>query len=139
MASSIYNGTNLRFKLNNKKVLHATSCKLSISSKLEEIVTKDTNGTVSVPSNYSFGGSTDALLSNLPLNDTTHVTFDDLLQLQLNKEEIDVEFTTDVTGDIIYSGKAYIENAEITSEAGSSVKCSVSFKGNGDLERNVVS
>jgi hypothetical protein len=49
MASTIYNGKLLRFKFNDKKLIHATSCKLTVSSKLEEIATKDTDGTV-----YSF-------------------------------------------------------------------------------------
>jgi hypothetical protein len=50
MASTIYNGKLLRFKFNDKKLIHATSCKLTVSSKLEEIATKDTDGTVSIPS-----------------------------------------------------------------------------------------
>jgi hypothetical protein len=53
MASTIYNGKLLRFKFNDKKLIHATSCKLTVSSKLEEIATKDTDGTVSIPSGYS--------------------------------------------------------------------------------------
>jgi hypothetical protein len=53
MASTIYNGKLLRFKFDNLKLIHATSCKLTVSSKLEEIATKDTDGTVSIPSGYS--------------------------------------------------------------------------------------
>lgn len=138
MASTIYNGKLLRFKFNTKKFLHATTCKVSVSSKLEEIATKDTDGTVSVPSNYSWSGSTEALLSNLPAGDTTHVTYDDILALQLAGTEIDVEFTTDVTGDIIYTGKAFIESSDITADTGTSVKVSVSFKGNGNITQDTV-
>jgi hypothetical protein len=82
MASTIYNGKLLRFKFNDK-LIHATSCKLTVSSKLEEIATKDTDGTVSIPSGYSFTGSTEALLANLPSGDTTHATADTLLDAQL--------------------------------------------------------
>ena len=67
MASEIYKGKLLRFKFDNKLFLHATSCKLDFSMKLEEIATKDTDGTVSIPGNYSWSGSTEALLAALPL------------------------------------------------------------------------
>ncbi|WP_119792043.1 hypothetical protein [Flavobacterium anhuiense] len=139
MASEIYNGKLLRFKFNAKKFLHATSCKLDFATKLEEIATKDTNGTVVIPSNYSWTGSTEALLSNLPTGDVEHVTFDDILALKLAGTQIDIDFTTDVTGDIIYTGKAFIENAGITSTVGESVKVTVSFRGNGDLTQDTVS
>jgi Phage tail tube protein len=138
MASTIYDGKKLRFKFDDKLFLHATSCKLSIATKLEEIATKDTNGSMVVPGNYSWSGSTDALLSNLPAGDTTHVTFDTLMQAKLAGTEIDVDFTTAVSGDIVYSGKCFIENAEITADTGVAVKVSISFKGNGDLARSVV-
>jgi PP-loop superfamily ATP-utilizing enzyme len=51
MASTIYNGKLLRFKFNETN--SCNSCKLTVSSKLEEIATKDTDGTVSIPSGYS--------------------------------------------------------------------------------------
>lgn len=138
MASEIYKGKLLRFIFDGKKFLHATSCKLDFSTKLEEIATKDTNGTVVIPGNYSWSGSTEALLANLPAGDTTHVTFDTLLAAKLAGTEIDVEFTTSVTGDIVYTGKAYIENASITADTDSAVKVSISIKGNGDLEQDTV-
>lgn len=138
MASEIYKGKLLRFKFDDKKFLHATSCKLDFSTKLEEIATKDTDGTVSIPGNYTWSGSTEALLANLPVGDTTHVTFDDILGKKLSGAEIDVEFTTDVTGDIIYTGKAYIENASMTADTEGAAKVSVSFKGNGNVNRDTV-
>jgi len=138
MASTIYNGKLLRFKFDSKKFLHATNCKLTVSSKLEEIATKDTDGTVSIPSGYSFSGSTEALLANLPSGDTTHVTADDLLSAQLAGTEIEVEFTTDVLGDILYTGMAYIDNFDLGAETGTSVKVSISFKGNGNLAKTIL-
>lgn len=138
MASTIYDGKKLRFKFDDKLFLHATSCKLSIATKLEEIATKDTDGSVVIPGSYSWSGSTDALLANLPSGDTTHVTFDTLLTAKLAGHEIDVDFTTAASGDIVYTGKCYIENAEITADTGVAVKVSISFKGNGNLTKAVV-
>jgi hypothetical protein len=65
---------------------------------------------VSIPSGYSLQDR-EALLANLPSGDTTHATADTLLDAQLAGTEVDVEFTTDVTGDFIYTGKAFISNS----------------------------
>lgn len=138
MASTIYNGKFLRFKFGGKKLMHATNCKLTVASKLEEIATKDTDGTVSIPSGYSFTGSAEALLSNVPVGDSTHVTADELLDYQLAGTEVDVEFTTDETGDFVYTGKAFISNTDFGAEVNSSVKVTVSFTGNGNLEKDVI-
>lgn len=138
MASTFYNGKFLRFKFEGKKFLHATNCKITVSSKLEEIATKDTDGTVSIPSGYSITGSTEALLANLSPGDLTHITADDLLAMQLAGTEIDVEFTTDITGDFIYTMKAFINNFDLGAQTGESAKVSISFTGNGNLTKAIV-
>ncbi len=130
---SIYQGKLVRFTFDDKKLMHATSCSLDISTKLEEIATKDTDGTVTVPSNYSWSGSAEALFSKLPSGDTTHVTANALIALQTAGTEVAIDFTTGTTGDFVFSGSAYIESAKITADTGSSVKVSFSLKGNGNL------
>jgi hypothetical protein len=79
----------------------------------------------------------DRLLANLPSGDTTH-TADTLLDAQLAGTEVDVEFTTDVTGDFIYTGKAFISNFDLGAETGTSVKVSISFTGNGNITKQTV-
>ncbi len=138
-ASNIYNGKLMRYRFDDKKLMHATSCSLDVSTKLEEIATKDTDGTETVPANYSWSGSTEALLSKLPVGDTTHVTSDDILAKQLAGTPIDIDFSTDATGDIMWSGTAYIESCKITADTGSAVKVSISFKGSGNLTASTVS
>lgn len=136
MASTIYKGKNLRFSFNGKTLYHATSCKLSLSTKLEVIATKDTNGTVSTPSNYEWSLNTDALVANRI--GSSQNDFMDLIDLQLAGAQIAVEFTTGVIGDFILTGNVYIESTDITAETGNSVTGSFSFKGNGDLTKSVV-
>jgi hypothetical protein len=70
--------------------------------------------------------------------DTTHATADTLLDAQLAGTEVDVEFTTDVTGDFIYTGKAFISNFDLGAETGTSVKVSISFTGNGNITKQTV-
>jgi hypothetical protein len=137
MASTIYKGKNLRFSFGGKTLYHATSCKLSLSTKLEAIATKDTNGTVSTPSNYEWSLNTDALVANKPSGSTTQEGFMDLVALQLAGTEIVVTFTTGASGDFVLTGSVFIESSDITAETGNSVTGSFSFKGNGDLIKTV--
>lgn len=137
-AGQIYKGKNVRFSFDGKVLYHATSCSLSISTTLESIATKDTNGTVSVPSNYEWTISTSALVADKQTASTTHTDFMDILALQLNAVEIDVEFTTGEAGDFLLSGKVYVESCNITAEMGTSVNGDFSFKGNGDLTKGTV-
>jgi hypothetical protein len=134
----IYQGKFVRFNFDGKKLFNATSCSIDISTKLEEIATKDTDGTVTVPSNYTWSGSAEALFSKVLSGDTTHVGADQLIALQLANTEFGVDFTTGTTGDFVFSGSAYLENVKVTADTGTSVKVSFSFKGNGNLTQDVV-
>lgn len=136
-AGQIYKGKNVRFSFEGKTLFHATTCSVSVSTTLESIATKDTNGTISIPGNYEWTLSTSALVADKPTS-STQTDFMDLLELQLAGTEIDVEFTTGTTGDFILSGKAYIESSSINAETGNSVSGDFSFKGNGDLTKSVV-
>ena len=138
MASGqIYKGKNVRFSLNGGTLYHATSCTLGISTTLEEIATKDTNGTVSVPGNYSWNISTNALVADKPAA-STQKDFMDVVALQLAGTAIDVEFTDGETGSFILSGTVYVESANINAEVGQSVNGDFSFKGTGDLTKELV-
>ena len=136
--AGIYKGKIVRFQFDDKKLLHAINCSLDISTKLEEIATKDTDGTVTVPSNYTWSGSAEALFATLPSGDTDHVTADTLISQQLAGTEVAVQFTTAQTGDFVFSGNAYFESVKIDAQTGTSVKVSFSFKGNGNLTADVV-
>lgn len=138
-AGSIYKGKNVRFSFNGKTLYHTTSCKVSISTALEEIATKDTDGTVSTPSNYAWSITTEALVANKPLASTTQSDFMDIVALQLAGTEIDIEFSTGDAGDFLLSGKVYTESSEITAEVGNSVTGSFAFKGNGNLTKSIAS
>lgn len=136
-AGQIYKGKNLRINFDGKTLFHATSCSLSISTTLEEIATKDTSGSMVVPGNYTWSLTSAALFADKPAG-ATQVDAGDLILLQLSGHEIDVEFTTEITGDRIFSGKVYIENSGVNAEVGSSATSDFSFKGNGDLTLSVV-
>ncbi|KQS45913.1 hypothetical protein ASG38_14990 [Flavobacterium sp. Leaf359] len=138
-AGQIYKGKNVRFRFEGKTLYHATSCAVSVTTTLEGIATKDTDGTVSTPSNYEWSITTNALVADKPASSTTQSDFMDILSLQLAGTEIDIEFTTDTAGDFVLSGKVYVESCNITAEVGNSVSGDFSFKGNGNLTKGIVS
>ena len=134
----IFQGKNVRISVEGKTIYHATSCKLDISMSLEEIATKDTEGSVNTPGNYTWNASTDALFATLPSGDTTHKSADEILDYLLAKTELDFEFSTNQSGLWVYAGKVYVESASIDATVGQSVTGSFTFKGNGDLSKTLV-
>lgn len=136
-AGQIYKGKNVRFSFDGKTLFHATSCAVSTTTTLEGIATKDTDGTVSTPSNYEWSITTNALVADKALA-SSQTDFMELLDLQLAGQAIQVEMTTGVAGDFLLSGEVYIESSNITAEVGNSVSGDFSFKGNGNLTKSVV-
>lgn len=132
-----YKGKNVRFSFDGKTLFHATSCSVSVSTNIDSIATKDTNGSMNTPGNYEWSLTTSALVADKPAG-TTQTDFMELLTLQLAGTEIEVEFTTGTEGDFILSGKVYIESTSISAETEGSVSGDFSFKGNGDLTKAVV-
>lgn len=138
MAAKIYKGKNVRLSIGGKTVFHSTSCTLGLTTTLEEIATKDTNGTISTPGSYAWTLGLNSLVADKDVSNTEQTDFMSVLDLQLAGTEVDIEFTTDVEGDFLLSGKAYIESCNITAEVGNSVSGDFSFKGNGNLTKSVV-
>jgi hypothetical protein len=132
-AGQIYQGKAVRLSFDGKTLYHATSCSLSISTSLEEIATKDTDGTISVPGNYSWSVTTNALVADKPNSSTTSVDYYDLSQLQLAGTPVEIEFTDGATGSLKYAGQVYIESNNMNMEVGTSGSSDFSFKGNGTL------
>lgn len=130
---TFYKGKDLRIKVGGKPMFHSTSCSISVSTTLESIATKDTDGTINVAGNYEWSLSAETLTVNKAVAGTQADTFD-LLTLQLAGEEVEIEMTTGKKGDILLKGMALIESTNINADNGSSSTSSYSFKGNGDLE-----
>jgi hypothetical protein len=138
MSGKIYKGKNVRFSFEGKTLYHATSCSLSVSTTLEELATKDTQGTISVPGNYSWSISANALVADKPAGSTTQDGFMDIMALQLASTPIDIEFTDGEVGSWKLAGTVYVESANISAEVGNSVTGDFSFKGTGDLVKTTI-
>lgn len=129
-AGQFYKGKNLRFKLEDSVLFHATSCALSIQSDVEEVATKDTNGKVFIPGSYSGTLSMENLLAD---KDGSQVDQSDLIGYQLNNTEVSWEFTTGVSGDIIISGTCYLTQTDLNAEEAGIASGSFSFQTTGDI------
>lgn len=133
-AGTIYNGKNVRFKFDDKKLFHATSCKLSVASKTEELATKDTNGDIVSIDGYSANLTTDALWSDIEAGETlTQIDPAALMALQIAGTLIAFEFTTGVSGDVTISGNCYVNNSDLNAEVGSKASASFQFIVSGDI------
>jgi len=139
-AGQFYKGKNLRLKFEGKVLYHATSCGLSIATDSDEIATKDTLGKVFIPGSYSGSLTTDCLIAD-KLAGVPGEAFNDafdLMVLQLNATEVDWEFTNDVVGDRILSGKAYFVNSDITAEEAGIASGSFTLTTTGDITIGLV-
>lgn len=137
-AGNFYKGKFLRLSYDGATLFHAKSCGLSISTKLENIATKDTNGDVNIDSGYSWTLSTDCLVADKPAA-STQIDFMDLIDIQIGASNlIDVEFTTGIVGDFIYKGQVRIASSDMKADNEGISTGSASFTGTGDLVKDIV-
>lgn len=131
-AGDILKGKDLRIKVDDNTIYHATECSFTTTREIESIATKDTDGNKGTPGNYEWSLSTSALVANKAALSTQNDT-KSILDAYLLGDKVSVEFTTDVEGDIILSGEAWIASCNITAAVGASATYDVSFTGDGDL------
>lgn len=131
-AGDIIKGKDLRIKIAGETNYHATECTFSISRTLESIATKDTDGEKKTAGNYTWTLGTNALVANKATASTQNDT-KAILDALIAGTVVAVEFTTDVEGDIIITGNAFLESVNITASVGSSATYDVSLSGDGDI------
>lgn len=131
-AGEILKGKNLRIKVADNTVYHATECSFSSTLELEGLATKDTDGNIQTPGNYEWSLSTSALVAVKQTASSQNDTFS-IMEKYLAKEAVTVEFTTDVSGDIILSGSAYISSCNITAPVNGSATYDITMTGDGDV------
>lgn len=132
-AGTFYKGKEVRLRLGDKTLYHSTTCGLSVSSKTQEIATKDTSGDITTPDGYTFSLSMDSLWADKENGTTTQLDPADLLQHQLDETVLTFEMRTEVDGDKMISGSCYVTNTDLTAEVGSMASAAFQFTGTGDL------
>jgi predicted secreted protein len=142
--TSVFNGTSLVVLIGTEVIGFATSCSLSLAIDAPDASTKQSLGWADeIGGQRSWSLTTDGLATVVPGSVATYVTTAELNALAIARTAVVVKFTTvdnstvggvtPVTGDVIYSGSAFIESVDMTADMENPVTYSVSFKGTGPL------
>ena len=142
--TSVFNGTSLVVLIGTEVIGFATSCSLSLAIDAPDASTKQSLGWADeIGGQRSWSLTTDGLATVVPGTVATYVTTAELNALAIARTAVTVKFTTvdnstvggvtPVTGDVIYSGSAFIESVDMTADMENPVTYSVSFKGTGPL------
>ena len=144
MANGILNGTELKVYSGGTLVAYATSCTLSVNQSVREITNKDSGGAKEIAeglvdwsvdcegmyawldaSGSAFAGGPDDLIlahANASTSGSTRASF-----------TITFGTTDGETGDLKYTGDAYLTSISMTGGTEESATFSASFGGNGTL------
>jgi len=133
----VVNGHYMRFFDNGVSLGYATSCTISFSSAMRELSHKDTAGDgggwlEQAPGQKSATFSTEGLYAE---DDNAAAA---LFTKLADGTEITLTFTTDVTGDKIWSGTALLTSVEITAPNNENVTYSVSGVFTGEVTVDTV-
>ena len=142
--TSVFNGTSLVVLIGTEVIGFATSCSLSLAIDAPDASTKQSLGWADeIGGQRSWSLTTDGLATVVPGTVATYVTTAELNALAIARTAVQVKFTTvdnstvggvtPVSGDVIYSGSAFIESVDMTADMENPVTYSVSFKGTGVL------
>lgn len=131
--ATTYPGKNLRVRIGGKTIFHATECSFSSTRTMDAMVSKDTNGEQSSPGSYTWGISTSFLMANAPAAAATQIGTKELLDLYQAGTEVEIQFSTNIVGDVIISGAAFIEVINLTAPTTGASTGDSSFKGNNDF------
>lgn len=135
--TGVFNGTSLVVLVGTEVVAHATSCSLSISADLPDATTKESGGWADhIAGLRSWSITTDGLATVEPTG--TNYVVGDIFSALNGRGTVTVKFTTvsgstPITGDLIWSGSAFVESLDITADMESPVTYSASFTGTGTL------
>jgi len=142
--TGIFNGTSLVVLIGSEVIGYATSCSLSLAIDTPDSSTKQSLGWADeIGGQKSWSLTTDGLATVVPGSVATYVSTAELNALAIARTAVSVKFTTvdnstvggvtPVSGDVIYSGSAFIESVDMTADMENPVTYSVSFKGTGPL------
>jgi len=139
--TGVFNGTSLVVLIGSEVVAHSTSCSLSLNIDTPDASDKESGGwAYEIAGQRSWSLTTDGLSTIVPGTTATYVSTGELMTLAAARTAVTVKFTTVtaggstvVTGDLVWSGSAFIESVDMTADMEAPVTYSVSFKGTGEL------
>ena len=142
---AIFNGTDLILKVSPSdgaselKLMHATSCSLSVNTDTIDVSTKDSGGFRDIIGGQkSFSLSADGLMDMDGVAADTEP--DELFTQMMNRTAVTFVFTraTTASGQYTYSGSGFITSLEYTGGVEDAPTYSVSIEGTGTLTQNTI-
>jgi hypothetical protein len=131
--TGIINGTDLKVFIEGLPVAHSTSCELSLTHSPRESTTKDSGGdTARLPGKRDWSLSCDSLYAEV-YDDEEKTGFLELVAAIKAGTKLALEFKTDVVGDQIYSGNAYLTDLNINAGTEENASYTASFAGTGAI------
>lgn len=127
---AFYEGKKMRITFDGKEIFHEVDCTLNASTEFKDIATKDTVGTESSPGTQSWSVSVNGYASP---DTTTENDIKALADAWKASTLAAVTLTDDVSGHVIFSGNAYVENFSVGAPNDETVTMDYSLKGNGEL------
>lgn len=125
------NGRNLRIYVDGNAVADATSHDLEISHSTRDVTTKDSAGWMEVLYGLKeWSTSGDGLIAL----DATYAT-EELIDLIINSTDVTVRFTTNVSGDVYWTGSAIAESVTVSAPNEETPTYNFTLKGNGALTK----
>lgn len=129
-----FNGTLLNVYLDNIIIGCATSSELSVNVDLADATCKDDGGWADhIHGLRDWSVSTDGLVA---FDGTNNIG--DLYTLLSGRTSVTLKFTTNVTGDLVFSGTASVASISVSAEMEAAVTYSVEFTGKGALTKATV-
>ena len=141
---AIFNGTDLVLKIqavngaaDEFKLMHSTSCSLSVNADTIDVSTKDSQGFRDlIGGQKSFSLSADGLMDFASTLSTTDT--DELFTNMMNRTSVTFTFALDVQAGYKYTGSGFITSLEISGGMEDAPTYSVSIEGTGEISQTAV-
>lgn len=141
---AIFNGTDLVLKVqavngaaDEFKLMHSTSCSLSVNADTIDVSTKDSQGFRDlIGGQKSFSLSADGLMDFASTLSTTDT--DELFTNMMNRTSVTFTFALDVQAGYKYTGSGFITSLEISGGMEDAPTYSVSIEGTGEISQTAV-
>ena len=133
---ALYQGTTVRIKVDGKTIFHETDATLSSSIDFKEVASKDTAGKLKIANVQTWSLACNTLIANSAASAQEDIK--SLYDTHKAKTLVAIEFSTDVTGDVVFSGNAYVGTFNISATNEEEVTGDFNFEGDGELSIAVV-
>jgi predicted secreted protein len=124
-----FNGDLLVLTVDGVEIAHSQDATMTFNQDLPDATTKDSSGAVEhIHGNFSWDISSNGLAA---FDSAAGAGFVDLMDYVLNKNDVQIKFTTNNAGDVEWRGQMSVASCSVNSPQNAPVSWDASFTGNG--------